>query len=290
MPPNVARHGIRVLNPNRQIEFLALKIKMFHLRFIFRQFLIRYQSDMPKVLLFFATAVGLLFASTSNDLLAQEKPDIYHGSWIDRNKNGKQDPYENPELSVEERIADLLGQMTIDEKTAQMGTIYGYKRILKDPRPTKKWKTRVWKDGIGNIDEHCNGVRAYHENVELVNHCDILNEIQRWFIEETRLGVPVDFTNEGIRGVCHSDACNFPTQLGVGATWDKNLVRRIGEITAIEGKALGYSNIYSPILDVVRDPRWGRTVECYGESPFHVAELGIQQCMGIQSKGCRVNG
>ena len=250
---------------------------------------------MSRVLLLFASVVFPWFVLSDNGLIAQEaadkKPaaqenlDIYHDTWIDRNKNGKQDPYENPELSVDERIADLLGRMNIDEKTAQMGTIYGYKRILKDPRPTKKWKTRVWKDGIGNIDEHCNGVREYHENVELVNHCDILNEIQRWFIEETRLGVPVDFTNEGIRGVCHSDASNFPTQIGVGATWDKNLVRRIGEITAIEGKALGYSNIYSPILDVVRDPRWGRTIECYGESPFHVGEMGIQQCLGIQSKG-----
>ena len=116
-------------------------------------------------------------------------------------------------------------------------------------------------------------------------HAELLNTIQRWFAEETRLGVPVDFTNEGIRGVCHSYASNFPTQIGVGATWDKDLVRRIGEITAKEGKALGYSNIYSPILDVVRDPRWGRTIECYGESPYLVGELGKQQCLGIQSQG-----
>ena len=135
---------------------------------------------MSRVLLLFATVVFPWFVLSSNDLAAQdaaaqEKSDIYHDTWIDRNKNGKQDPYENPELSVDERVADLIGRMNIDEKTAQMGTIYGYKRILKDPRPTKKWKTRVWKDGIGNIDEHCNGVREYHENVELVTHCDILN-------------------------------------------------------------------------------------------------------------------
>ena len=166
-----------------------------------------------------------------------------------------------------------------------MGTIYGYKRVLKDPAPTEKWKTEVWKDGIGNIDEHCNGVRGELEYTEWAEHGELLNTIQRWFIEETRLGVPVDFTNEGIRGVCHSYASNFPTQIGVGATWDKELVRRIGEITGKEGKALGYSNIYSPILDVVRDPRWGRTVECYGESPYLVGELGKQQCLGIQSQG-----
>ena len=210
---------------------------------------------------------------------------IYQDGWIDRNKNGEKDPYEDPSLSVDERIADLLARMNVDEKTAQMGTIYGYNRVLKEPRPTPKWKESVWKDGIGNIDEHCNGVKHVDENVDHVNHAQLLNDLQRWFIEETRLGIPVDFTNEGIRGVCHNNASNFPTQIGVGATWDKDLVRRIGEITAIEGKALGYTNIYSPILDVVRDPRWGRTVECYGESPFLVGELGKQQCLGIQSQG-----
>lgn len=225
-------------------------------------------------------STSLLLASSS--LLSAE---IYQDGWIDRNKNGEKDPYENPELSTDERITDLLGQMNMDEKTAQMGTIYGYKRILKDTHPTEKWKTEVWKDGIGNIDEHCNGVRGEKEFIGHAEHAELLNTIQRWFIEETRLGVPVDFTNEGIRGVCHSYASNFPTQIGVGATWDKNLVRRIGEITAKEGKALGYSNIYSPILDVVRDPRWGRTIECYGESPYLVGELGKQQCLGIQSQG-----
>lgn len=227
----------------------------------------------------FATAQD---AGKSSD---QSNPDIYHDTWIDRNKNGEKDPYEDPELDIEKRIADLLDRMTIEEKTSQMGTIYGYKRVLKDPRPTRKWKERVWKDGIGNIDEHCNGVRGELEFVDHVEHGELLNELQRWFIEETRLGVPVDFSNEGIRGICHSNASNFPTQIGVGATWDKDLVRRIGEITATEGRALGYSNVYSPILDVVRDPRWGRTVECYGESPYLVGELGKQQTLGIQSKG-----
>jgi beta-glucosidase len=242
-----------------------------------------YQRILSTVLvLLFLTSGHLLFAQNDSSK-AKESSDSQ--GWIDRNKNGEKDPYEDPELAIEDRIADLIGQMTIEEKTAQMGTIYGYKRVLKDPTPTEKWKQQVWKDGIGNIDEHCNGVRGELEHVGHKEHAELLNLIQRWFIEETRLGIPVDFTNEGIRGVCHSNASNFPTQIGVGATWDKDLVRRIGEITAKEGKSLGYTNIYSPILDVVRDPRWGRTVECYGESPFLVGELGKQQCLGIQSQG-----
>ena len=205
--------------------------------------------------------------------------------WIDRNKNGQKDIYEDPNAPIQQRIDDLLAQMTLEEKTCQMGTIYGYKRILKNPQPVESWKQRVWKDGVANIDEHCNGVRGEKEFTGHVEHGELLNEIQRWFIDETRLGIPVDFTNEGIRGLCHSGASNFPSQLGIGATFDKELVRRIGEITGQEAKALGYTNIYSPILDVVRDPRWGRTVECYGESPFLVAELGKQQSLGIQSQG-----
>ncbi|MDP4845965.1 MAG: glycoside hydrolase family 3 C-terminal domain-containing protein [Akkermansiaceae bacterium] len=225
--------------------------------------------------------IALLLLTAGSSMAAE----IYQDGWIDRNKNGEMDPYENPELTVDERVADLLGQMTMDEKTAQMGTIYGYKRVMKDTHPTEKWKNEVWKDGIGNIDEHANGVRGVMEMTGFEEHAELLNTIQRWFIEETRLGVPVDFTNEGIRGVCHSYASNFPTQLAIGATWDKGLVRRIGEITGKEGKALGYSNIYSPILDVVRDPRWGRVIECYGEDPYLVGELGIQQVLGLQSQG-----
>ncbi len=211
--------------------------------------------------------------------------DIYRDGWIDRNKNGTMDPYENPALPVQQRIDDLIARMTVEEKTCQMATIYGYHRVLEAPTPTAEWKTRVWKDGVANIDEHCNGVRGEKEFVGHVEHGELLNEIQRWFAEETRLGVPVDFTNEGIRGLCHWRASNFPSQLGIGATFDKELVRRIGEITGREARALGYSNIYSPILDTVRDPRWGRTIECYGESPFLVGELGKQQALGIQSQG-----
>ena len=211
--------------------------------------------------------------------------DIYKEGWIDRNKNGVMDPYENPELPIEERIADLIGRMTVEEKTCQMGTIYGYKRVLKSPVPTDKWKERIWKDGVANIDEHCNGVRLQKGYTGHVEHGKLLNDIQRWFIEETRLGIPVDFTNEGIRGVCHKDASNFPSQLGIGATFDRELTRRIGVITGKEARSLGYTNIYSPILDTVRDPRWGRTIECYGESPYLVGELGVQQVLGLQSEG-----
>ena len=99
------------------------------------------------------------------------------------------------------------------------------------------------------------------------------------------MGIPVDFTNEGIHGLTHDRATPLPAPISIGATWDRNLVRQAGETVGREAKALGYTNIYTPILDVARDPRWGRVVECYGESPFLIAELGKQMCLGVQSQG-----
>jgi beta-glucosidase len=106
--------------------------------------------------------------------------------------------------------------------------------------------------------------------------------VQRFFVEDTRLGIPVDFTNEGIRGVESYRATNFPTQLGLGHTWNRELIRQVGLITGREARMLGYTNVYAPILDVGRDQRWGRYEEVYGESPYLVAELGIEMVRGLQ--------
>ena len=89
-------------------------------------------------------------------VLAQKS--IYHKDWIDLNKNGKKDLYEDPSIPVDIRVKDLLSQMTIDEKTCQTATLYGYGRVLKDEMPTPEWKQEIWKDGIANIDEELNGL------------------------------------------------------------------------------------------------------------------------------------
>lgn len=209
---------------------------------------------------------------------------IYHKGWIDFNKNGKMDLYENPKAPLEERVQDLLSQMTLEEKSCQMATLYGSGRVLKDALPQDNWKTEVWKDGIGNIDEEHNGLGTFKSEYSFpyTKHVDAKHAIQRWFVEETRLGIPVDFTNEGIRGLCHDRATYFPAQCGQGATWNKELIARIGEVEAKEAVALGYTNIYSPILDIAQDPRWGRCVETYGEDPYLVGELGKQMITSLQ--------
>lgn len=218
------------------------------------------------------------------------KNKIYHKGWIDYNKNGKKDVYEDPTAGIDERIDDLISQMTLEEKTCQMVTLYGYKRVLQDDLPNESWKQKLWKDGIGAIDEHLNGFQQWglppSDNPWVwpaSKHAWAINEVQRFFVEQTRLGIPVDFTNEGIRGVESFKATNFPTQLGLGTTWNRKLIHQVGYITGREARLLGYTNVYAPILDVGRDQRWGRYEEVYGESPFLVAELGIQMTRGLQT-------
>jgi len=239
-----------------------------------------------------AAALCLTFAllTPSLNIPAQNNGSIYHDGWIDFNKNGKKDVYEDPTRSLEERVNDLVSQMTLDEKSCQLATLYGFGRVLQDSLPTERWKHEIWKDGIANIDEMLNGVesgfrRAPELIVDYKRHVEAKNTIQRWFIEETRLGVPVEFTNEGIHGLNHSKATPLPAPIGIGSTWNKSLVLKAGEIVGKEAKVLGYKNVYAPILDIVRDPRWGRTLECYGEDPFLIAELGINMVNGIQSQG-----
>jgi beta-glucosidase len=213
------------------------------------------------------------------------RKEIYRDGWIDLNKNGRMDTYEDPKADIESRITDLLSQMNLDEKTCQTATLYGYNRVLKDELPTPEWKKQIWKDGIANIDEHANGWGSGAKSIyatDIRKHVWAMNEVQRFFVEETRLGIPVDFTNEGLRGLAFQTSTSFPSELGMGHTWDPELVREMGRITALEGRALGYTNIYAPTLDVSRDQRWGRVEDTYGEDPYLVSRLGVEMVKGLQ--------
>ena len=231
--------------------------------------------------------LSLLLSGLSRAQQLTQK-NIYHSGWIDLNKNGRMDVYEDPKANIEHRITDLLSQMSLEEKTCQTATLYGYNRVLKDELPTADWKNQVWKDGIANIDEHLNGWGNGSKSVyatDIEKHVWAMNEVQRFFIEETRLGIPVDFTNEGLRGVAAPIATSFPSELGLGHTWDRELVREVGRVTAGEARALGYTNIYAPTLDVTRDQRWGRVEDTYGEDPFLVSRLGVEMVKGLQANG-----
>jgi beta-glucosidase len=231
----------------------------------------------------------LLTAVLLQSAIAQKS--IYHKDWIDFNKNGKMDVFEDPLQPIDKRIANLLSQMTVEEKTCQLATLYGYKRVLKEEMPADSWRNEVWKDGIANIDEELNNLTSRTDDAPTQysfpysKHAAAINIIQKWFVEETRMGIPVDFTNEGIHGLNHDRATPLPAPIGIGSTFDKALVRQAGQTVGREARALGYTNVYTPILDPARDQRWGRVVECYGEDPYHIAEMGKQMCLGVQEEG-----
>lgn len=245
---------------------------------------------MKNKILLLLLCTGCYVVNAGTGVTPKNKKGIYQKGWIDLNKNGVKDVYEDPEQPIQKRVDNLLSLMTLEEKSCQLATVYGFGRVLKDSLPTENWKNEIWKDGIANIDEQLNGVgRGYRVAPHLIypfsNHAEAINTIQHWFIEETRLGIPVDFSNEGIHGLNHTKATPLPAPIGIGSTWNKQLVLQAGEIAGREAKALGYTNVYAPILDVVRDPRWGRTLECYGEDPYLIGALGTQMVKGIQSQG-----
>lgn len=207
------------------------------------------------------------------------KKEIYKKGWIDFNKNGKKDIYEDPSQPIDKRIDDLMNQMTLEEKTCQLATYYGYGKVLNDSIPTAAWKNMIFKDGIANIDEQLNG-----EVKDPNRLAQSLAEVQRFFVEQTRLGIPVDFTNEGIRGLRASHATSFPSMNGLGCTWDKQLAYLEGRVVGREARAMGYTNVYAPILDVARDQRWGRWDGTIAEDPYLVARIGVGMAKGIQEE------
>lgn len=233
-----------------------------------------------------ALLIGLLFFEVIPATAQQKSSAIYHKGWTDLNKNGRKDIYEDASQPLEKRVQDLLKQMNMNEKACQLTTLYGYGAVLKDSLPTPEWKNEVWKDGIANIDEQLTGQRKSKVfSLPYSAHADAINKIQRFFIEETRLGIPVDFTNEGIAGLKHEKATSFPREIGQGCTFDRELIHSIGVVEGKEAKALGYTNVYAPEMDVSSDPRWGRVVSCYSSSPFLVGQLGDEMIKGMQKQG-----
>lgn len=218
----------------------------------------------------------------------EARPEIYKDGWIDLNKNGKKDVYEDPTADLESRVEDLLAQMNQAEKVMQLCTLYGYRAVLKDRFPTKAWKQQVWKDGIANIDEQ--GAAWRNKTDKTLSdtperNAHYVNNTQRFFVEQTRLGIPVDFTNEGMNGVSVRHGTSFPCPHAIGMTWNPELAWLMGFAEGSEAKAVGYTNVYAPILDVARDQRWGRWEGTIAEDPFLVAEMGKGIVQGLHKAG-----
>ncbi len=200
-------------------------------------------------------------------------------------------PYKDPDRPVAERVADLLGKMTLEEKVAQLVALWDDKTQLLDDdgkfAPSKAEESIP--HGIGHIARPSdrwgmggtNGVtptRTPGETVELVN------AIQRYLVEDTRLGIPAMMHEEGLHGFQARDATVFPQAIALAGTWDRELVERVYTVVAREIRVRGAAHVLSPVVDVARDPRWGRIEETYGEDPFLVSEMGLAAVRGFQGR------
>jgi len=194
--------------------------------------------------------------------------------------------YLNPELPVEQRVRDLLSQMTLEEKVAQMLCVWQEKaKTLVDEKgdfDLEKAKEHFGHGhGLGQVGRpsDAGAGRNAREMAELTN------AIQKFFMENSRLGIPVIFHEECLHGHAAIDATSFSQPIGLGATFDPDLVRRLFEMTAEEARARGTHQALTPVVDVARDPRWGRVEETYGEDPYLVSRMGIAAVQGFQGDG-----
>lgn len=197
-------------------------------------------------------------------------------------------PYKNPALSVDERADDLLARMTLEEKMAQITTTWGGKVEVFDDKGNfdPKKAAKLYPNGIGHFGRPNDlegptsplerPFRDERQTVELVN------AIQKYEIEQTRLGIPVLFHEEGLHGYAARGATSFPQAIGLASSWDPILFERVYSVVAREIRARGAHLVLSPVVDVARDARWGRIEETYGEDPYLVGELGVAAVKGFQ--------
>jgi len=192
----------------------------------------------------------------------------------------KSPDYKNPRLPVEQRVADLLKRMTLEEKVAQTQALWKMKSLIMDDHgnfsPQKAGA--VLKYGMGQITRPSEqkGPRQMAE---------FTNAIQKWVMENTRLGIPVMFHEECLHGHAAPKGTSYPQPIALASSWDTDLVERIFSATAAEVRARGGQQALTPVLDLAREPRWGRAEETYGEDPYLVSRLGVACINGFQGRG-----
>ena len=180
--------------------------------------------------------------------------------------------YKNPKLSIQDRVADLLPRMTLEEKVEQIAGGRGPVHLI-DPTGTF-------------TDETATALMRQLENPNIsfpAKRAAILrNGVQRYLLEKTPLGIPRLFMGEGLHGFMEDTSTSFPQALGLASTWDPALVHQVFTAVGDEAGSAGAGQVFSPVLDIARDPRWGRTEETYGEDPYLVSRMGVAAITGLQ--------
>ncbi|HQU73939.1 MAG TPA: glycoside hydrolase family 3 N-terminal domain-containing protein, partial [Calditrichia bacterium] len=198
-------------------------------------------------------------------------------------------PYRNPELAPEERARDLLGNMTLAEKVAQMmGTWQELNALLFDDKgETDLERIRpLLKNGIGQIGR----LSSFNGGLGAEEMAQWANTLQKFIIENTRLGIPAILHEECLHGLAARDATSYPQPIGLASTFNPELVEQIYTAIARDTRARGAHQALTPVVDVAREPRWGRVEETFGEDPYLVSRLGIAAVRGFQGDNTFCNG
>jgi beta-glucosidase len=185
-------------------------------------------------------------------------------------------PYRDPSLTIAERAADLLDRMSVEEKLSQLGSVWVF-QIATERGFDAARATPLLAGGIGQITR-VSGASSF----SAAEAAELANAIQRHLIENTRLGIPAILHEEICSGLMAREAAVFPQALGVAATFRPELNRRLADSVRAQMRAMGAHQGLSPVLDICRDPRWGRLEESYGEDPFLVSQMGIGFITGLQ--------
>jgi beta-glucosidase len=182
-------------------------------------------------------------------------------------------PYKDARLPVAERVADLLTRMTVEEKVDQIAGGRPLESGVVDP--TGRYTAENLGDALQQMYDPYNRRSARDWAV-------LHNALQRYRLEKTRLGIPLLFQGEALHGFMAYGATSFPQVLGLASTWDPELVKRVFTAAADEMASSGTNQAFTPVLDLARDPRWGRTEETYGEDPYLVSRMGVAAIQGLQ--------
>ena len=184
----------------------------------------------------------------------------------------KSKAYQNAELSTDDRVEDLLSRMTLEEKFWQLFMIPG---DLSDGKA--RYKNGIFGFQVSTKGKSGDGAEQlldYSGSGNSVETARLINEIQRYFVEETRLGIPIIAFDETLHGLIREDATAFPQAIGLASTWDTALMHEVANAIAMETKSRGIRQVLSPVVNIARDVRWGRTEETYGEDPFLTSQMG----------------
>jgi beta-glucosidase len=204
--------------------------------------------------------------------------------------------YKDPSKPVEARVEDLLKRMTLEEKTAQLLTLWEQKAKVQtaDGQFSPELATKNFPDGIGGFARPSDkrgvsqanagaaGASAGAVNRDAHDTVQYVNAAQHWAVEHTRLGIPILMHEEALHGYVARGATSFPQSIALASTWDPALLERVFSVAAREMRARGATLALAPVVDVARDPRWGRIEETYGEDPYLVSEMGLAAIRGFQ--------